>query len=396
MKHKIYLSRPAVISSAGNNIEALYNSAVNADRSGIVPVKINEKTYYTGCVNSASLPRPSGSEDTRIMRICATVTEQIQDEVEYAKEQFGKNRIAVCVGSCDNGSEISLNAHKEYFKNGSFPNSYEIHSQGAAVPAEYIAKKFDISGPVMAYSSACASSADAIIKSAELIAAGLCDAVIAGGIDIASDTALLGFDSLGAISKTYCNPFSKNRDGINLGDGGCLFVMSKTPFPKNKNVYLEGFGSSADAFHMTAPSPNGDGAARSMKSALESAGLKACDIDYINLHGTGTIHNDSAEARAVASIFSENSRVLVSSTKTVTGHTLGAAGALEAAICWYTLYSDKHYIPAHLWDGVCDENIPSLKFSEKGTVVSNIKHCMSNSLAFGGCNISLILGVEYD
>jgi 3-oxoacyl-[acyl-carrier-protein] synthase-1 len=133
-----------------------------------------------------------------------------------------------------------------------------------------------------------------------------------------------------------------------------------------------------------------------MEAALEAAELDAADIDYINLHGTGTIHNDSAEARAVASIFSKNKHVLVSSTKTVTGHTLGAAGALEAAICWYTLYNDIHYIPFHSGGDDRDESIPRLQFSEKGSVIDNIKHCMSNSLAFGGCNISLILGVEYD
>jgi 3-oxoacyl-[acyl-carrier-protein] synthase-1 len=396
MKHKIYLSKPAVISCAGNSIETLYSSVVNADRSGIVPVTIYEKTYFTGYVNTAMLPPVSTCADTRIMRITDAASEQIRDIVHYVTKQFGKDRIAVCIGSCDNGSELSLQAHKEYFKNGKFPDSYEIHFQGASVPAEYIAKKFDISGPVVAYSAACASSADAIIKAAELIAAGFCDAAIAGGVDIASNTALLGFDSLGAIAKTYCNPFDKNRDGINLGEGGCFFVMSKKPFPDNKKIYLEGYGSSADAHHMTAPAPDGSGASRAMKAALDSAGLNADDIDYINLHGTGTVHNDSAEAYAVASIFSGSGHTLVSSTKTVTGHTLGAAGALEAAICWYTLYSGVHYIPPRCSDGIEDESIPRLRFSEKGSVIDTIKHCMSNSLAFGGCNISLILGVEYD
>jgi 3-oxoacyl-[acyl-carrier-protein] synthase-1 len=269
-----------------------------------------------------------------------------------------------------------------------------------------VSRKFGLSGPSLTVSTACASGAGAVAKGAELIRAGFCDAVIAGGADVVSETVLLGFNSLETLSGARTNPFSKNRDGITLGEGAAFFVMSRDA---GSGIELLGAGESADAFHMTLPRPDGGGAERAMKAALASAkaggaGIDAGDVGYVNLHGTGTPANDRMEARAVAAVFPDYQRSpLVSSTKPVTGHTLGAAGALELALCWMILTAPEipadappraggRGVPVHCWDGVYDEELPRLRFAAPGDRAERLRICMSNSFAFGGCNVSLILG----
>ena len=177
-----------------------------------------------------------------------------------------------------------------------------------------------------------------------MLLAGIADAVIAGGVDVASDTVLLGFDSLEAVSDEIANPFSKNRKGITLGEGACLFVMSmdKELVSENGcNIKLLGTGESSDANHITAPLEDGSGAAQAVKEALENSALCPEQIDYLNLHGTGTHLNDSMEAKAVKNVFGEYCSALpVSSTKSLTGHTLGTSGAIS-----FHLFSNMAFSP---------------------------------------------------
>jgi 3-oxoacyl-[acyl-carrier-protein] synthase-1 len=344
-----------------------------------------------------------GIAETRLAFLCKTALEQIRVAVEQALARWGPQRIGVCVGSCDNGTEWSRSAHEIFFTSGAFPAGYDLRLQGAAFPAEYAACYFGAAGPVLALATACASSATAIIRGAELIAAGVCDAVIAGGADIASDTVMLGFAALEAVSPELTNPFSKNRKGINLGDGAAFFVLSREKL-EDPGIVLAGYGESADAHHMTSPHPEGQGAIQAMAAALSgisrNAGRKNSkpEISYVNLHGTGTFLNDKAEALAMAAVFGTN-QPAASSSKPVTGHTLGAAGALELALCWGVLEkaaAGKTALPLHCWDGVRDEEIPALRLYDTDmgglAVTEEIRYCMSNSFAFGGCNVSLILG----
>jgi 3-oxoacyl-[acyl-carrier-protein] synthase-1 len=325
--------------------------------------------------------------------LIAAALEQIRKFVEEAVNRWGQGRIGVCVGSCDNGSEWSLAAHRAYFKDGAFPSGYELRFQGAAWPAEHTAHIFGLEGPVLGIATACASGAGAVIKAAELIQAGICDAVIAGGVDIVSETVFLGFNSLEAVSASLCNPFSKNRKGINLGEGAAFFVLSREPLRADEGrIVLCGAGESADAFHLTAPRPDGSGAIRAMELALSAAGLAAADIGYINLHGTGTVQNDAMEALALAGVFGKEIPP-VSSTKPITGHTLGASGALELALCRLVLQNGGKALPVHCWDGIRDEALPALNFAVPGSAAPGIRFCMSNSFAFGGCNNSLIIGL---
>ena len=340
---------------------------------------------------AVDLPDPALSNDpqvysqgTRIIRIIDAALEQIRPVIEKAISVYGPEKIGVCLGSCDNGSEGSLLAHETLLATGAFPEEYHLRFQSASYPAEFISRKFRLCGPAFTIATACASGASAIIRGAELIRTGACSAVIAGGADVVSPTVLAGFHSLEALSQDVSNPFSKNRRGINLGEGAAFFLLDTAG---NSPVELLGAGESADAYHMTAPAADGLGPAQAMQAALIDAELKPEHIGYVNLHGTGTALNDKAESAAMKTVFNE-AIPPSSSTKPITGHTLGAAGALEAAICWMVL-TEKKGLPVHCWDGERDEEISLLPCGPNRLVPSIV---MSNSFAFGGCNVSLILG----
>ncbi len=393
----IFLSNPGFICSAGDssNPAEFIENLSRGNRDGIKKVDCSlvgeegVKSFFVGKIEDSKL-KPTGDKfDMRVLQILEFALSSIKSSVQKAISKYGEARVGVCIGSCDNGSYLSFKAHKEFFTEGHFPKGYDLTAQGADYPATYTANKFGTKGICLAFSTACSSSASAIIKAKELIKAGICDAVIAGGVDVASDTVLLGFDSLEAVSHEKTNPFSKNRNGINLGEGAAVFVLSKDDLDET-GIILAGTGESSDASHMTAPLADGTGAEQAMKAALKDAKLSPSEIDYINLHGTGTHLNDSMEARGVDLVFGTH-KVASSSTKPMTGHTLGSAGSLELTACFYTIQAQK--LPLHLWDGVQDEEMPVINLVSPKTEIpaNSILCCMSNSFAFGGCNASLII-----
>ncbi len=408
----LYLSKPGVMSCAGTNIDELWNSVTSGSQQGIKKVTACDGQDFFAARISDSVLQPSGARyDMKVVRIENQALNQIAADVETVKQKYGADRIAVCVGSCDNGTEFSVAAHRNYFTEGQFPANYNLEIQGADYASTMVAEKFGLKGPVNTFSTACSSSAGAIIKGAELILAGLADAAVVGGIDIASDTTLVGFGALEAVSSEITNPLSKNRHGITLGDGAAFFVLTREPLSQvvstgstTASIRLLGWGESSDAYHMTSPDPSGAGAEKAIRRAIERAEISASDVGYINLHGTGTKLNDSMESKAVAAIFGENT-VPVSSTKAVTGHTLGAAAALEAAICWKALVEnngkniDNRNLPLQVWDGVKDDELPSLNIVDKNnsgktsSVSKDFTVCLSNSFAFGGANACLALGI---
>jgi 3-oxoacyl-[acyl-carrier-protein] synthase-1 len=245
------------------------------------------------------------------------------------------------------------------------------------------------SGPAYVHSTACASSSKALASAARLINMGACDAVITGGIDSLCAFTVAGFLSLESVSATQCNPLSANRNGINIGEGAALFLMSREPAA----VSLRGWGESSDAHHMSAPDPSGKGASIAITRALARAGITPQQIDYINLHGTATVQNDAMESRAVHALF--GSATATSSTKPFTGHALGAAGAIEAALCWLAMQDDnpQGMLPPHLWDGIADPALPGLHTVEAGARLGRpVRWSLSNSFAFGGANAALVFG----
>lgn len=414
---KLYLSNPGIASAAGCDARTFWNALVGGDNSGLVKVKtFSGECFFAGKIDDAKLSPTNARYDMRIIQIEDLALKQIAPFVERAKETYGAARIAVCVGSCDNGSEYSLAGHREFFATNKFPENYSLEMQSADYPATFAKEKFGLEGPAFVFATACSSSASAIAKGAELIRAGIVDAAIVGGADVASDTALLGFNSLESISAEKTNPFSKNRKGITLGEGAAFFVLAKdfrvvhdfSDGDDESRIELLGVGESCDAHHMTSPLADGSGALRAMNAALEDASICCNDIDYINLHGTGTKLNDAMESLAVAHCFGElacdeteigGKKIFASSTKPITGHTLGASSAVELAACFLAIKNNcgknagEIKLPIHVFDGERDENLPRINFVGRETKFScPINVCMSNSFGFGGCNVSLIIG----
>ncbi|MBT5457178.1 MAG: beta-ketoacyl-[acyl-carrier-protein] synthase II, partial [Rhodospirillaceae bacterium] len=246
------------------------------------------------------------------------------------------------------------------------------------------------SGPAFCVTTACSSSAKVFASARRLIDSGICDAAVVGGADSLCQMTLNGFGALEALSRGLCNPFSANRDGINIGEGAAAFLMTPEPGP----VTLLGVGETSDAHHISAPDPEGTGAIAAMAQALDDAGLTPDTIAYINAHGTGTALNDVMEARAIASMFPPGTPC--SSTKAMTGHMLGAAGACEAAFLWLTLNPEFNpgLLPPHLWDGAADPDLPPVNLVPTGMAepLTETTAMLSNSFAFGGSNASLVLG----
>jgi 3-oxoacyl-[acyl-carrier-protein] synthase I len=223
-----------------------------------------------------------------------------------------------------------------------------------------------------------------------LIRVGFCDAALVGGADAICGLTLNGFHALQALSPRPCNPFSVNRRGTNIGEGAALFLLE----PAHGAVALLGAGESSDAYHVSAPDPSGAGARLAMERALAAARLPAEAIGYVNLHGTATPLNDAMEGKAVAGLF--GAATPCGSTKGMTGHTLGAAGAIEAAFLWLALDPafGNGLLPPHVWDGMPDPDIPALGIVGLGARLpaGGRIAMLSNSFAFGGSNVSLVLG----
>jgi 3-oxoacyl-[acyl-carrier-protein] synthase-1 len=265
--------------------------------------------------------------------------------------------------------------------------------------ADFTRQYFALTGPAVVVSSACSSSAKVFSVARRMIAAGLIDAAVVGGVDSLCLTTLYGFNALDLLSTQACRPGDAARDGISIGEAAAFALLerhgvslaaadqSSAIDEHVPAVLLLGIGESSDAYHMSSPHPEGLGARLAMQQALHSAGLAPADIDYINLHGTATISNDAAEAKGVRAVFGQNTPC--SSTKGATGHTLGAAGAMEAVICALAL--QHGFIPGGLNTQQLD---PQLQLNyQLQNRPQPLRQVMSNSFGFGGTNCSLIFGL---
>ncbi|HUB89608.1 MAG TPA: beta-ketoacyl-ACP synthase, partial [Dyella sp.] len=341
----------------------------------------------------AELPRVPDTlrhRDNRNNRLLLAAALEIDADIRAAITRYGSARIGVVLGTSTTGIEEATHGIAAYRRDGAWPADYHYSHQELGGPAEYLAEWLGLSGPCYGISTACTSGARALMSAQRLLRMGLCDAVLCGGVDTLCRLAINGFHALEAVDLQRCDPFSRHRRGINIGEAAALFLMTREAGP----VQLLGGGASSDAYHMSSPDPQGAGARKAMHDALRNAGLEATQIDYINLHGTATEHNDSMESQAVACVFGP--AVPCSSTKSLTGHTLAAAGALEAAFCWLSLTDTRaeRRLPPHVWDGEADPALPALCFTRAGShlPVGGRRYLMSNSFAFGGNNAALIVG----
>ena len=325
---------------------------------------------------------------SRNNRLLLAALAQIRPQVDEAIVRYGNERVAVVLGTStsglDEGDRMVSGTHA-----GKPPASYRYGQQELGDPSRFLSDYLQLFGPALTVSTACSSSARAIITGQRLIESGMVDAAIVGGADTLSRMPVNGFNSLESLSSTRCKPFSAARSGITIGEAGALILLTKEP----GKVQLLGVGESSDAWHMSAPHPEGVGAIRAIEMALREAELTAQDIGYINMHGTATRLNDEIEAKVVNQLFGES--VPCSSTKHLTGHTLGAAGACEAVLC-YLLLSQGLRLPAQdFTDAHQDLTLaPCGLLSAPQPFTKPIM--LSNSFAFGGNNASLIFGVSHD
>jgi 3-oxoacyl-[acyl-carrier-protein] synthase-1 len=328
-------------------------------------------------------------ERSRNNRVALAALAQIRSEVDALIARFGPDRIGIVLGTSTSGIAEGEVAFKHYVEQGAFPSHFHYGQQELGSPAAALATTLGVSGPAYVHSSACSSSAKAMASAARLINMGLCDAVISGGVDTLCDFTIAGFAALDSVSAERCNPLSANRQGINIGEGAALFLMTSEP----ATVTLCGWGESSDAHHISAPDPEGTGAILAIRQALQRAAITPEQIDYINLHGTATLQNDAMESKAIHQMF--GAATPVSSTKSLTGHTLGAASAIEAGLCWLTMQDDNPtgILPPHLWDGQADPALPPLNVVAVGKALGRPpRYVLSNSFAFGGSNAALIFG----
>ncbi|MGH8449096.1 beta-ketoacyl-[acyl-carrier-protein] synthase family protein [Pseudomonas sp.] len=381
-----YLNALGVICALGRGQADVSRSLFAGDCSGMCAESgwVPERVLPVGGVRNElpQIPGELSAQSSRNNQLLLEAALQIEEEIRQAIQTYGASRVGIVLGTSTSGIDEASRGIAHYLRNQQFPGDYDYQQQELSAPANFLADWLHLSGPAYVISTACTSSARALVSAQRLLDLGVCDAVICGGVDSLCKLTLNGFTSLEAVSSERCNPFSVNRNGINIGEAAVLFLMTREPAP----IALLGSGSSCDAHHISAPEPSGKGALQAMRKALASAKLAPEQIGYLNLHGTATQHNDAMESLAVASLFPQG--VSCSSTKPMSGHTLGAAGALEAAFCWLSLAHGR--VPPHVWDGQADPALPALYWAKAGDTLK--RRClMSNSFAFGGNNISLII-----
>lgn len=317
-------------------------------------------------------------------------TDNFRESVNTAIKKYGASRIGVFLGSSTSGSGETEIAYTKRDENGDLPADYNfMHTHNFTSLLDYTQQSLGITGVGQVISTACSSSAKVFAAAHRHIEAGFCDAAIVGGVDTLTQISLYGFNSLQLTSTEPCRPCDESRDGINIGEAAG-YALLETKAHSASDIILEGYGESSDAYHMSTPHPEGQGAANAMKQALENAALKIEDIDYINMHGTATPSNDAAEDKGITSVF--GTQTPCSSTKGWTGHTLGAAGITEALICMLVL--ENQFLPTNLNLKTIDPALSINVLSDNTKPEKTIKHVISNSFGFGGSNCSLILGLQ--
>ena len=326
--------------------------------------------------------------DCRNNRLAQLALEQdgFMQSVQDAAERYGKKRIGVFLGSSTSGILSSEQAYRQRDPvSGALPANYSYrHTHSMFSVADFVRHYADLQGPAYVVSTACSSSAKVFGIAQRMIHCGLIDAAVVGGVDSLCLTTLYGFNSLQLVSSRPCMPFDGQRDGISIGEGAAFILLERADHAQVDDILLSGVGESSDAHHMSAPHPQGLGARLAMQAALDMAHLQPESIGYINLHGTATPSNDAAEDVGVTSVFGHTTPC--SSTKGHTGHTLGAAGGVEAVICALALRHD--FLPGGVGTATRDPRLHCnylLTNQERA-----ITHALSNSFGFGGSNCSLL------
>lgn len=391
----LQLSAYTLTTALGRGLEAT-REALRAERSALAPcgfesVDLDTWVGEVAGVDAQALPEALSRYDCRNNRLTlmGLETDGFAERVREASARYGADRVGVFLGTSTAGIlQTELAYRRRDPVSGALPDDFHYRTTHNAFSlAEFTRDHFALEGMAMAISTACSSSAKVFAAAARQLALGTIDAAVVGGVDSLCLTTLYGFASLQLTSSQPCRPYDAGRDGISIGEGAAFALLERVGAPAPGTVMLLGVGESSDAYHMSAPHPQGLGARLAMEAALRSAGLGIGDIDYINLHGTATPANDSAEGQAVSALFGDT--VPGNSTKGYMGHTLGAAGAIEAIICAMALTDGR--LPGSPGTGALDPTIP-IRYQRNGADAP-LRHALSNSFGFGGSNCSLVLGV---
>jgi 3-oxoacyl-[acyl-carrier-protein] synthase-1 len=388
----VLLSAYTMSSCLGRGLEPT-RAALRAGRSGLAPCHFETVALDTFVgeipgVDAQALPAALVRYDCRNNRAAEVGLREdgFVDAVEAARARHSPARIGVFIGTSTAGILHTELAYRRRGTDGTLPADFDYrHTHNTSSVAEYVRERFGLKGPCAAISTACSSSAKAFASATRFLEAGLIDAAVVGGVDTLCLTTLYGFNSLQLLSARPCRPYDAQRDGISIGEGAAFFLLERAgDGAEPEAMALLGTGESCDAHHMSAPHPEGLGARNAMRAALTAAGLEPTDIDYVNLHGTGTPTNDASEDKAIIGLL--GTAVPVNSTKGMTGHTLGAAGAVEALIS--VLAIADGWLPGSPGTATLDPKLEA-NYAVAGGA-RTLKRVISNSFGFGGSNCSLV------
>jgi len=389
IENDVMITGLGIICSIGNNLEDCMRS-LREDRSGIQNIRrletIHKNDYVAGeiAMSNKEIMKILNLSDNlpRTTLLGMLAAREALESAGFDPNTGGRSGIILgtTVGGMDKTEMLYAKAHS--------PNEY-LTSHHCGFTSSYISKYFGLTHYSNAISTACSSAANAIMLGARMIKNNMLDSVLVGGSDALSIFTLNGFRSLMILDQEPCKPFSDNRRGLNLGEGAAFLLIESSEHAKQRGTKgkakVTGYGNCNDAFHQTASSPDGRGPYKAMSSAMKKAGLSADDIDYINVHGTGTDNNDLTESIALKKLFDGNVPDF-SSTKSFTGHCLGAAGAIEAVFSVTSILHNEIYSNLRFSEPIPDTKlIPNTCYTNK-----SVNHVLSNSFGFGGCDTSLV------
>ena len=371
---RISITKYNAICNLGDNIDKIYNEAISANINNfeITDSIIKGKQVRLGKVNTSLAEIDNPIYNTRCNRLLLTCLNNI--DISELKNTYGAENIATVVATTNTGVEE--------FEKTKLSNHFELGN-----PAEFIKKHYGLNNISTTVSTACSSGIKAFSIARNLLKSNIAKAVIVAGVDSLSKLPVFGFESLGVLTDTVCKPFCKDRSGINIGEGVAVFILEKN---SKSNINILGIGETTDAYHSTCPDPTAKEAVNAIRSALKDGNIKPEDIDYINLHGTGTISNDLMESTAINKIFGE--KTPCSSTKVFTGHCLGASSSVEVALCCKLLELNLPILYPNIYNDY-DESLAKINLVKKG-FSANIKKFLCTSFGFGGTNTAIVLGVE--
>ncbi len=397
---RVVVTGLGLVCALGGNVDECWNAAVNGV-SGIRKVKsVNTDNCYANVGAEVDIPSKELSDENfdRSSLLCIKAAGEALNDAGYTVTDSNSDKIGVIVGNCVGGA-ASIDVYYTAEKNGSAVSNDVLKMPAAAI-ANNVARHFGLNGVTANVVNACAAGTISLAYAADLIRAGKADAFVAGGSDSFTSLAFAGFHALHALDADGCSPFNRSG-GITLGEGAGVLIIESYEHAKARGakIYCEvlGSGVSSDAHHITAPDPEGKGQMLAISRAVANSGLEPSDIDYINAHGTGTAKNDEAEFLSLHTIFDGNDHLSVSSTKSMTGHCLGAAGSIEAVLTVKAVCEDV--IPPTI--GYTEENLETLKekagdfdFVPNTKREKKVNFAASNSFAFGGNNASIVFAKE--